>query len=100
MEIALAFLGVLGGLITFSVGLWQYHKAQRWKVLEFVASEIKDFSQKPGVSNAMLMLDYENLEIDLFPDEKQSASRFVRVTSPAPPAAIPGGRALEKDPVA
>jgi hypothetical protein len=67
MDSTLAYLGVLGGLITFAVGLWQYHKAQRWKVLEFVAQEIKQFWDRPLVAKTALMLDYENLPVELFP---------------------------------
>src|SRR5687767_3817213 len=59
------FAGVLGGFATFTVGLWQYTKAQRWKVLEFVANEIKEFESEQAISSCMLMLDYEGMEVDL-----------------------------------
>ncbi len=75
----LALLGVFGGIVAFSVGLWQYHKAQRWKVLEFVANEIKDFEQQPSACNAMLMLDYEGMRIELFPKDDKVVDRYVAV---------------------
>jgi hypothetical protein len=82
MDTIIAALGVLGGIVAFSVGLWQYRNAQRWKVLEFVAKEIKEFEQYPAVSNAMMMLDYEGMEIELFPERKEAKQRVVEVREP------------------
>jgi len=81
-ETLIALLGVTGGIVGFSVGLWQYRNAQRWKVLEFVAQEVKEFEKRAAVSNAMLMLDYEGMEIELFPEEEKPADRLVAVREP------------------
>ena len=75
----IALLGVIGGIVGFSVGLWQYYKAQRWKVLEFVAREVKEFEQQPAVANAMLMLDYEGMDIELFPNAEKTKDRYIAV---------------------
>jgi hypothetical protein len=70
---AAAFVAFLGGLI-------QYRHAQRWKRYEFVAKEIKDFKADPAVHNALLMLDWNERYIELFPDEPDPARRKALVT--------------------
>jgi hypothetical protein len=47
-------------------------------VLEFVAQEMKEFWNQPAVAKTTLMLDYENLPVELFP-EKAADQRSVRV---------------------
>jgi hypothetical protein len=47
-------------------------------VLEFVANEIKEFWAQPAIAKAGLMLDYENLPVELFP-EKGPDERWVSV---------------------
>jgi hypothetical protein len=59
--------------------LWQYYKAQRWKQLEFVAEQVKQFDSDPQVNNAMLMLDWKVRTIDLYPKLNDPESRFVTV---------------------
>ena len=56
-----------GGLIAFLAGLTQYRRAQRWKRAEFVAGEMKEFKADPWVRNALLLLDWNERAIDLFP---------------------------------
>jgi hypothetical protein len=72
-------LGVAGALTGVFAGLYQHYRAQRWKVLEFVAKEIKEFEQVPAVINAMLMLDYEGLDIERFPDATGPEKRKLSV---------------------
>lgn len=47
-------------------------------MLEFVAQEMKEFWNQPAVAKTTLMLDYENLPVELFP-EKPADQRSVRV---------------------
>jgi hypothetical protein len=70
---------VMAALLAFLAGLIQYKHAQRWKRAEFVAKEIKDFKNDPAIKNALLMLDWNERFIDLFPEEKDPAKRSVLV---------------------
>jgi hypothetical protein len=64
----LTLAGATGGLIAFCVGLWQYSQAQRWKRLEFVAAEIKEFERTPSIQNTFLMLDWDERAIEFYPE--------------------------------
>src|SRR5437763_11822396 len=57
----------VAALIAFIVGLAQYRHAQRWKRAEFVAKEIKELKSDPAIRNALLMLDWNERYIELFP---------------------------------
>jgi len=70
---------MIGGLIAFLAGLMQYRRAQRWKRAEFVAGEMKEFKADPWVRNALLLLDWNERAVDLFPHESDPAKRSVRV---------------------
>jgi hypothetical protein len=66
---------VAAALIAFVMGLIQYRHAQRWKRAELVAREIKDFKSDPAIRNALLMLDWNDRYIELFPQEPDPAKR-------------------------
>src|SRR4051812_8365932 len=73
-------LGTAGAaLIAFIVGLIQYRHAQRWKRAEFVAKEIKEFKNDPAIRNALLMLDWNERYIELFPNREDPIKRSVLV---------------------
>lgn len=57
---------ITAATVAFAFGLWQYWKGQRWKRLEFVASEMKTFFDDPAVRLAMTMLDWRKKKISLF----------------------------------
>ncbi len=61
-------------------GLVEYIKAQRWKRLEFVAGQVKDFRTDPACRNVVVMLDYNERPVELFPSAKDYADRYVVVT--------------------
>ena len=69
-KLALEIAAVVLTLTGLFAGLFQYRKAQKWKVLEFVANEMKEFENEPEVQNAMYMLDWDEKEILLYPDEE------------------------------
>jgi hypothetical protein len=49
-------------------GLYQYSQAQRWKRAEFAAQQYKEFSSKPEVKNAFMILDWPSSRpIELLP---------------------------------
>jgi len=66
--------------VAFLAGLVQYRHAQRWKRSEFVAREVKEFKGDPAVRNALLMLDWNERHVELFPQEPDPAKRSALVT--------------------
>jgi hypothetical protein len=75
----LTLAAMTGGLVAFLGGLMQYRRAQRWKRAEFVANEMKEFKADPMVHNALLLLDWNERAIDLFPLEGDPEKRSVRI---------------------
>jgi hypothetical protein len=65
--------------IAFIAGLIQYRHTQRWKRAEFVAKEVKEFKNDHAVHNALLMLDWNERSIELFPADPDPAKRCVLV---------------------
>ena len=75
VDVATLIVAAAGG----SFGLWQYVQSQKWQRLEFVAREIKEFLADPESQNAMLMLDWNERSIDLFPEHPDARQRSVIV---------------------
>jgi hypothetical protein len=63
---SLEIVKITGAAIAFCVGLWQYRGAQRWKRVEFVASEMKAFFNEESTKAALFMLDWSQKEIELY----------------------------------
>ena len=61
----IAIFALLFAVLGFVVGLFQYRKAQRWKIAEFVANEFKEFENDPVVADAMLILDWNPIKTPL-----------------------------------
>ena len=59
---------IIGGL-GFLKALVEYTKAQRWKKAEFLAREVKEFFADAYVQRALLMLDWNKVDIQLFENE-------------------------------
>lgn len=78
------WLQIFGTTLTFLTilfGIVQYRKAQKWKRLEFISKEINDFENDMDITNARLMLDWDERTIELHYDVKDMDynSRFVYV---------------------
>ena len=58
----------IGGLIAFCIGLWQYHKAQAWKRVEFASSVLDKLRDDAGLRLALFFLDWHDREVNL-PEE-------------------------------
>ena len=59
-------LTIIGLVLTFTaflIGIIQYRQTQRWKALEFVSTEVKEFLANRDVQNALLMLDWNGRPI-------------------------------------
>lgn len=68
LNLATEWAKIVGAIVVFSIGLWQYAKAQRWKRGEFVASQVKEFKSDRKIQLAMTMLDWTDREL-YFPSE-------------------------------
>jgi hypothetical protein len=62
------WLKISGAIAVFSIGLWQYWKAQKWKRREFIAAQMKDFEADKKIQLTMTMLDWNDREL-YFPSE-------------------------------
>ena len=72
---------IVGGVIVFAIGFYQYRHGQKWKRREFVASQIKDFEADPKIRLAMTMLDW-NDRVLYFPAEGGTKFISIRVNEP------------------
>jgi hypothetical protein len=57
------WLGIVGGLLAFFWGLWQYRETRLWKRAEFVAAECDKFFRNPKIETALLLLDYSAIKL-------------------------------------
>ena len=57
------------GILTLIFGVVQYKKAQDWKRSEFVAAEMRNFVSKLEVRQAILMIEWNGLDVRLFPEK-------------------------------
>lgn len=65
VDIVVSSLGTSFALFTLWRGVEQYRKEQKWKKAEFVAKEMKEFKSDPVVKKVMLMLDWNQRNIQL-----------------------------------
>jgi len=79
LDQSVKLLTFIGGLVGFIVAYRRYSQTQRWKILEFVASEIKEFDKNPDVQKAKKMLDWWEYLVELFPGKEDKAKRRVLV---------------------
>jgi hypothetical protein len=68
LNLATEWAKIAGAIVGFSIGLWQYAKAQRWKRREFIAAQVREFESDKKIQLAMTMLDWNNREL-YFPSE-------------------------------
>lgn len=64
-QIVVSFFGFIGAISAFSLAIYQYLKSARWKRMEFIANEIKEFEADPVVQNALTMIDWGRRKINL-----------------------------------
>jgi hypothetical protein len=57
---------IVGAGIAFCIGAYQYNKAQVWKRVEFVASEMRTFFDDEAARAAMTMLDWRRKKMALY----------------------------------
>ena len=74
-DLFLKGIGGIAAIIIFIIGFKRYNKEQKWKRKEFVAKEIKEFHENKMNKNAMLMLDWDTRNIELFPEHPDFEKR-------------------------
>lgn len=57
-KFGLSIVGYLGAAAAFIVGLLQYRRADYWRRSEFLATEMKEFFDDPGVTATLTMIDW------------------------------------------
>lgn len=65
-EITVEITALLLSFFVFIKGIKEYRKAQKWKKLEFVSKEIKEFFNEPEIKRAMLLLDWNSNSFDVY----------------------------------
>jgi hypothetical protein len=76
-EVDLETLKVIAGITIFAAGLWQYRRAQTWKRLEFVAQQVDAFFSNPSVKNVLIMLEWDERQINLFRSANKEITHIV-----------------------
>ena len=71
---------IVGAGIAFLIGVSQYSKAQVWKRVEFVASEMKTFFDDEAAKAAMTMLDWRRKEMTLYKFRNENDFERVQVS--------------------
>ena len=64
-QLIVSFFGFIGAISAFSLAIVQYRKSARWKRMEFIANEVKEFEADPVVQNALTMIDWGRRKINL-----------------------------------
>jgi hypothetical protein len=52
-------LGLVGGAIAISFGVYRYNQNERWYRIEFLRKAVKEFEQDPDIWKALKILDFE-----------------------------------------
>ena len=79
-QLAVSITGFVGAIVAFSFAILQYRTSEKWKRIEFIANEVKEFEADPMVENALLMIDWGDRYINLFAVSEPKKSDFYRVT--------------------
>ena len=79
LDLFIKLLGGAGALVLFFIGIRRYGKEQTSKRKEFVANEMREFTSDKMSRNAMLMLDWTERDIRLFPDKEKYNEQFEKV---------------------
>lgn len=77
-KLATEWAKIVGAVVVFGIGLWQYAKAQKWKRREFIATQMKEFESDEKIQLAMTMLDW-NDRVLYFPSEASDKPIAVKV---------------------
>ena len=59
----MAALGIIGGVISFAIGLYRYHIAQKWKKSEFAAKLPAELATDERLTTCCKLLDYSTRKL-------------------------------------
>ena len=79
-QLIVSVFGLVGAVAAFSLAVIQYRRAEKWKRIEFIANEIKDFEADPMIKNALTMIDWGTRRVNLYNTPTPKADDFVRIT--------------------
>lgn len=79
-QVAVSMLGFGGAIAAFSFAVFQYRRAEKWKRIEFIAKEIKEFESDPVIQNALLMIDWGARRINLFLLPNSTGKDSIKIT--------------------
>ena len=69
LDLIIKLIASTVGILGLGKAILEYTRAQKWKRVEFLAKEMKEFSNDIHVKRAFLMLDWQSYKIKVFNDE-------------------------------
>ncbi len=77
-DLAIKISTLIISLFVFFKGIKEYRKAQKWKKLEFVSKEIKEFFNDSNVKRALFLLDWNSkiFDIDILKESREIDLNF------------------------
>lgn len=99
----LTIIGLFLTAIALIINANEYAKAQTWKKLEFLAKEVKSFFDDKYVRRALLLLDWNGIDLQLEPGEMYDGQNNVLINDTILQTAlrhhskVPGGKFLPKE---
>lgn len=71
-----AIIAISISAILLGLTLWQHYNTQKWKKIEFIAKEIKEFNADLEVQKALAMLDWNERRLEFFPWKEKESDKF------------------------
>jgi hypothetical protein len=75
---AFTSIGTIIALAIFAFGLYQFWRSERWKKNEFIAKAFRDMADDLACQRAMLMLDWDEREINFGSHEEPKKQKYKR----------------------
>ena len=72
-------MSTICAVLVFLFGIYEYKSSENWKRSEFVAEQIKEFNSDKINQSVLLLMDYDPVRMDLFPDKPNLKNRYVDV---------------------
>lgn len=69
IDLTLKAIAIVVSTVVIVKGIYEYKQAQRWKKLEFLSKEMKDFFNDFNVQRALVIIDWTSTKIELLKSE-------------------------------
>jgi hypothetical protein len=79
-QLVVSFFGFIGAISAFTLAIVQYRKSAKWKRMEYIADEVKEFESDPTVQNALLMIDWGKRKINLHLVSQPQDKDLIKIT--------------------